>query len=62
MPYGEYSILTTKEAASRLGWTSKWLLIRTHADGIPFRRVGKRKIVYLAKDIAAYAKVPVSEL
>lgn len=62
MPYSEYQILDTKEAASRLGWSAKWLRVRAQADNIPFRRVGKRKMCFLAKDIAEYAGIPVSEL
>lgn len=62
MPYKENSILSTREAASRLGWTAQWLRVRTYADGIPFRRVGKRNMCYLAKDLAKYAGLKVEEL
>lgn len=62
MAYAPETILGTKEAASRFGWTPRWLLVRTHADNIPYRRVGKRKICYLAKDLAKYAGIPVEEL
>ena len=62
MAYSEDSILTTKEAASRLGWTPQWLRVRTYADGIPFRRVGKRNMCYKAKDLAAYAGIKVEDL
>lgn len=62
MAYTAEQILSTKEAASRLGWTSQWLRVRTYADGIPFRRVGKRNMCYKAKDIAKYAGIKVEEL
>ena len=62
MSYLPNQILSVKEAASRLGWTPRWLRTRTHADNIPFRRVGKRKMCYLAKDIAKYANVLVEDL
>lgn len=62
MSYHDFSILTTKEAAKRFGWTPQWLRVRTYADGIPFRRVGKRKMAYLAKDLAKYAGIKVEDL
>ena len=62
MPYSPDSILKTKEAAKRLGWSAQWLRIRTYADGIPFRRVGKRNMCYRAEDIARSAGIKVEEL
>ncbi len=62
MGYAPETILTTKEAAKRFGWTPQWLRVRTYADGIPFRRVGKRNMCYLAKDLAKYAGIKVEEL
>lgn len=62
MAYGPDSILTTKEAAERFGWTPQWLRVRTYDDGIPFRRVGKRNMCYKAKDLAEYAGIKVEDL
>lgn len=62
MAYKENSILRTKEAAERLGWTPQWLRVRTKADNIPFRKVGKRNWCYVAKDLAKYAGIKVEDL
>ena len=60
--YFPNQMLSTKEAASLIGWTPAWLRIRALAGDIPFIRPGERKMFFRAGDIAEFRGCKVEDL
>lgn len=62
MAFNDNQVLTTKQAAACLGWSMYWTRVRAQAGDIPYYRPGKRKMIFKAKDIAAFLGCKVEDL